>query len=63
MQYLWSQKQIAGSRLLLVGPLNVATALFTNYAVVRTLAVTGAVMCVGQFVAMSQKRREGMRLI
>lgn len=62
-QYLWTRRSIPGSKLLLFGPLNIATALFTDYVVTRTLAATGALMCVGQYIAMSQTRREGMRLI
>lgn len=63
MQYLWSRNPTSGEKLLFFGPLNILAALFTDFRVVRVLAATGAVMSIGQYLAMSKNRREGLRLL
>jgi hypothetical protein len=63
VQYLWSRSPSSGEKLLFFGPLNILSALFTDFRVVRVLAATGALMSVGQYVAMSRTRTEGLRLL
>lgn len=63
MQYLWTQKRIEGSSLLLMAPLNVAVLLFSDLLVVRLLAGTAMLMAAVQYAAMRHVRHEGMLLI
>lgn len=52
-----------GRQLLIYGPMNIAAAIYTDYMVVRILGATGGLMCIGQYIAMSQNRAEGLRLV